>query len=87
MDQELPTYERRSLSLLKKGKKGLSQAIFSRTGLITILLLLNTGLVALLFWRFYEYLPHFYGTSAILGAIMVLTVINGRTILLPGSPG
>ena len=78
MDQELPTYERRSLSLLKKGKKGLSQAIFSRTGLITILLLLNTGLVALLFWRFYEYLPHFYGTSAILGAIMVLTVINGR---------
>ena len=78
MDQELSTYERRSLSLLKKGKKGLSQAIFSRTGLITILLIMNTGLLALLFWRFYEYLPHFYGTSAILSAVMVLTVINGR---------
>jgi len=46
MDQELSTYERRSLSLLKKGKKGLSQAIFSRTGLITILLIMNTGLLA-----------------------------------------
>ena len=78
MDQELSTYERRSLSLLKKGKKGLSQAIFSRTGLITILLIMNTGLLALLFWQFYEYLPHFYGTSAILSAVMVLTVINGR---------
>ena len=78
MDEELSLYERRGLSLLKKGKKGLSQAIFSRTGLITVLLLMNTALTCLLFWRFYEYLPHFYGTSALLSAAMVLTVINGR---------
>ena len=78
MDPELSLFERRGLSLLKKGKKGLSQAIFSRTGLITVLLLMNTGLIGLLFWRFYEYLPHFYGGSAILSAAMVLTVINGR---------
>ena len=78
MDQELSAYERRGLSLLKKSKKGLSQAVFSRTGLITVLLMMNTGLLALLFWRFYEYLPHFYGTSAVLSAVMVLTVLNGH---------
>ena len=44
-------------------------------------------LTALLFWRFYEYLPHFYGGSAILSAVMVLTVLNGVTIPLPESPG
>ena len=42
MDQELFSYERRSITLLKQGKKGLSRAIFSRTGLITILLLMNS---------------------------------------------
>ena len=78
MDQELFSHERRSITLLKQGKKGLSRAIFSRTGLITILLLMNAALMGLLFWRFYEYLPHFYGGSAILSAAMVLTVINGR---------
>lgn len=78
MDKEKSLRERRSLSLLKKGKKGIFQAVFSRTGLVTILLLMNFCLTAVLFWRFYEYLPHFYGGSAILSAAMVLTVINGR---------
>lgn len=78
MEQEMPNRQRRSLSLVKKSKKGLAQAIFSRTGLVTVLLLMNTALVTLLFWRFYEYLPHFFGTSAVLSAAMVLTVINGR---------
>jgi cardiolipin synthase len=39
---------------------------------------MNFCLTAVLFWRFYEYLPHFYGGSAILSAAMVLTVLNGR---------
>ena len=78
MDKERNKLERRSLMLLKKGKKGIFQAVFSRTGLVTSLLLMNFCLTAVLFWRFYEYLPHFFGGSAILSAAMVLTVLNGR---------
>ena len=78
MDMEPSLRERRSLSLLKKGKKGIFQAVFSRTGLVTILLLMNFCLTAVLFWRFYEYLPHFYGSSILLAAVMVLVVLNGR---------
>ena len=78
MEQELSSRERRSLSLVKKGKKGIFQAVFSRTGLVSCLLILNICLTGLLFWRFYEYLPHIYGGSAILSAVMVLTVLNGR---------
>ena len=58
MDKERNKLERRSLMLLKKGKKGIFQAVFSRTGLVTSLLLMNFCLTAVLFWRFYEYLPH-----------------------------
>ena len=78
MDKERTKRERRSLMLLKKGKKGIFQAVFSRTGLVTSLLLMNFCLTTVLFWRFYEYLPHFFGGSAILSAAMVLTVLNGR---------
>ena len=53
MEKERNPLERRSLMLLKKGKKGVFQAVFSRTGLVTVLLLMNFCLTALLFWRFY----------------------------------
>ena len=78
MEKERNKLERRSLSLLKKGKRGIFQMVFSRTGMVTCLLLMNICLTAVLFWRFYEYLPHFYGSSILLAAVMVLVVLNGR---------
>ena len=35
MEKERNKLERRSLSLLKKGKKGIFQMVFSRTGMVT----------------------------------------------------
>ena len=70
MEKERNNLERHSLSLLKKGKKGIFQMVFSRTGMVTCLLLMNICLTAVLFWRFYEYLPHFYGSSILLAAVL-----------------
>ena len=79
MDHEMTAVqEHAGLTLLKKGKKGIFRAVFSRTGLVTCLLLMNIGLMAVLFWRCYEFLPHFYGGSVILAITMVLMVLNGR---------
>ena len=70
--------ERKSLMLLNKSKKGLIRTVFSRTGLVTCLLLVNFGLLAALSWRFYEFLPQIFGGSALLTIIMVLILFNGK---------
>ena len=78
MEPQTTIQERRGLTLLNKGKKGILHAIFSRTGLVTCLLLMNIATLTVLFWRFYEFLPHFYGGSAVLTVTMVLTLLNSR---------
>ncbi len=64
------------LRLLKKGQKGLLKMIFSRMSIILLLLLLNIGLLFAVFAWFEEFLPHFYGGTAIFTVVMVLYLIN-----------
>ncbi len=66
------------LRLLKTGQKGILKMIFSRMSIILLLLFLNIGLLFLAFWRFEEFLPHFYGGTAIFTVGMVLYLINSR---------
>jgi len=47
----------KGLSLLKKGKKGLLRMVFSRAGIITVLLLIQFGVLIVWGLRFSEYLP------------------------------
>ncbi len=68
--------ENTGMRLLQKGKKGFLRMIFSRMGLVLAMLLLNVGLLFYLFYRFEEFLPHFYGGSAVLMAVVVLILIN-----------
>lgn len=68
----------KGLQLLKKGKRGLVQAVFSRLGIILILLIIQVFMLFGLFRWFDNLLPHFWGGSVIFSAIMVLYLINGN---------
>ena len=50
-DHDLSPAEKRR-QLLKRGKKGLIHLVFSRTGIVTLLLLLQLGLMLLVALRF-----------------------------------
>ena len=67
------------LRLLKKGQKGLVRAVFSRLGLIVLLLLFQL-FVALAFLSWLrEYLPHFLALSITFSAFMSLYLLNTDT--------
>lgn len=66
------------LSLLKKGKRGIINVVFSRAGFITLLLLFQFVILFTLFYRFASILPFFIGGSLLFSACMVLHLINGN---------
>lgn len=70
--------ERTGLTLLKKGKKGLVHILFSRLGLIVVLLLLQVLVLFSVFQWFEEIIPYFYGGTALFSALVVLYLINSR---------
>lgn len=74
MDRE----ENKGLSLLKKGQKGLIHAIFSRMGLILLLLLFEIFILFGIFNWFEKFLPHIWGGTVIFTAGMVLYLLNSR---------
>ena len=77
-ESQQKTKERRGLSLLDKSKKGLIRTVFSRTGLVTCLLLLNFGLLSVLGWKFTEFMPQIFGSTAVFTVIMVLVLLNSQ---------
>ncbi len=66
------------LRLLKKGRKGAVKLIFSRMGIVLLLLALNVGILFAAFARFENFLPHIYGGGAALTLGMVIHLINSR---------
>ena len=72
--QERPP--RKTRELLKKGKKGLLQFIFSRIGIVMLLLILQVGGLLLLFFKFSKYFPHYYAFFGVLSLGMVLYILN-----------
>lgn len=70
--------ESKGLSLLKKGKKGLVHAIFSRLGIIIVLLLLQLLSLIGVFQWFGRYLPHLLGLEILFVFVMVLYLLNSR---------
>lgn len=66
------------LSLIKKGRKGIVYAIFSRLGIILVLLLLQIFILFGVFNWFEEFLPHIFGGTILFTAAMVLYLINSR---------
>lgn len=68
--------KKKGISLLDKSKQGVISAIFSRLGLILLLLLIQITLFVYLFRRFEEFLPEVYTVTIVLSAIMALYLLN-----------
>ena len=71
-------FEDGGLRLLKKGQKGIIHAIFSRFGLVLVLLLLQVGLLFSIFRWFGNLLPHYFGGSVAVTAAMVIYLLNSK---------
>ena len=63
---------------LKKKKKSLLRLLFSRTGLVLLILLGNISLLLMLVLRFREYMTHYVSASAVLSIILLLALISSR---------
>lgn len=72
MEQEANT----GLRLLKKGKQGLINIVFSRLGLIVLLFFINFGSIILLYHWFSESVPEIHGMLGVLEILMVLYLFN-----------
>ena len=76
MKDKVKVFEDGGIRLLKKGQSGLVHAIFSRFGLILILLLLQAlALFSLLRW-FGGLLPHYLGGTLLVTAAMMVYLLN-----------
>ena len=68
--------ENTGLQLLKKGQKGFFRAIFSRLGIILVLLILQVLVLFGMFRWFNDFLPHFYGGTILFTVCMVVYILN-----------
>ncbi len=71
-------YKDKGLNLLKKGQKGIVHAIFSRFGLMLLLLVIQFLMLFSIFQWFEEFLPHIMGGTALFTIVMVLYLLNSR---------
>lgn len=69
---------KKGISLLRRGKRGLARVVFSRVGLIALLLLVELGLFAALVLRAAEAWPPILGGTTLLSLGMALYLVNLR---------
>ena len=74
----MKTEQNMGMRLLETGKRGLLQIVFSRMGLIILLLALHVALLFCAFRWFESFLPHIYGGAVLLTVAMVLYLLNSR---------
>ena len=60
----------KGLSLIHKGKRGIVRVVFSRVGIITLLMLIQLTVLIVLGLRFSEVLPHVFGSSVVISFFM-----------------
>lgn len=68
--------QRGHIRLLKKGQKGFWKLIFGRTGIITLVLVVQIVLLLWGFLEFQEFLPHFVGVYSVFATFMVLLLFS-----------
>ena len=68
--------QKMGMRLLKKGRIGLVRLVFSRIGLLALLLLLQVALVLTAFMLCQQYVPHLIVLQSIFVVVMVLYLIN-----------
>lgn len=78
MEEKTENRESMGLSLLKKGKKGILPIVFSRLGLILVLLIVQVFVLFGAFRWFESILPYLFGGNVLFSAGMVLYLLNSR---------
>ena len=78
MKDRMQQFEDGGLRLLKKGQKGIVHAIFSRFGLVLLLMLLQVGVLWSVFRWFGGLLPHYFGGSVVVTSAMVIYLLNSK---------
>ncbi len=68
--------ENGGLRLLKKGQTGIVHVLFSRLGIILLLLALQVALLFVAFYWFSDFLPHFLGGTVLFDVCVVIYLIN-----------
>ena len=68
----------RGEKLKKKGRKGLFRLLFSRTGLVVVVLLLNIALLTAVVLRFREYILQYVGIATALSVVLMMVLISSR---------
>ena len=71
-------YKNKGLILLKKGQSGIVHAVFSRFGLILLMLAVQVMILFSIFQWFYEVIPHIFGGTVILTSAIVVYLLNSR---------
>ena len=62
--------------LIRHGRKGLFRVLFSRLGIIVLLLLIQASLLLFFYWQFEEYHPHLYTIMTVISIIAVFYLLN-----------
>ncbi len=68
--------QRKTIRLLKRGRIGLFHLIFSRIGLLVLMILLQLALVLYAYFAFSGYIPHLITIQTVFVVLMVLYLIN-----------
>lgn len=71
-------YKSKGLRLLKKGQTGIVHAVFSRFGLILLLLAIQILTLFSIFRWAERFLPHIFGGTVLFSAIMVIGLLNSK---------
>ena len=64
------------LHLLKKGQKGIFHAVFSRFGIVFVLLAFQVALLFSVFFWFQSFVPQFFGGGAVFGLCVSFYILN-----------
>jgi len=70
--------EKGTQKLVQRGKRGLLRVIFSRTGLVLLLFLIQVGLMGAVMVWFRDWHMHYVGGTVVLTVIAVLAVLNSN---------
>ena len=69
-----------SISLLEKGKKGILGLVFSRLGLIVLLMIVQIGIIIGFFKNFRDYSQYYMVVNTVLSVCVFLNVLNSSHI-------
>ena len=64
------------MRLLKKGQKGIVHAIFSRFGVLLLILLVQFFILFAMFFRFQEFLPQYTWINSLVSVVLMLYMLN-----------